>query len=107
MAKDKSPTSAPTCASCKCEIGQAAGKIPFFVDDHANVDGEKAKHEAFCPTCFVYVRAPREGGRWMQGYFIPIKCAGCGLTSVSIGQVSCMQCGSGSVIALPPAPGVV
>ncbi len=107
MASSKqTATALMKCASCKCEVGKEAGKIPFLVDDHANVDGEKAKHEPFCPTCFVYVRSPREANRWPPGYFVPLHCGKCGLESVAMGQDACMQCGSRIVVVLPPQPNV-
>lgn len=111
MAKTKAEnlgtsTQLPTCASCKRDVGVEAGQVPFFVDDCASTSGEKAKHEAFCPTCFVYVRSPREPGRFPPGVFVPMKCARCGLSSVAVGSLSCMQCSSRHVVLLPPEPGV-
>lgn len=99
-------TSLPQCASCKCDVGKEVGKIPFFCDDGAHTE-DGVKHEAFCPTCFVYVRALREQKRFMPGMFVPIKCANCGLESVSVGTDTCMQCRSARVIVLPPVPGVM
>jgi hypothetical protein len=106
MAKDKIATSLPKCASCKCDVGAEVGIIPFFVDDCARESSEKAKHEAFCPRCFVYVRSPREPDRFRPGTFLPVACAKCGKQSVAIGSDSCMQCGSRNVVMLPPQPGV-
>lgn len=100
-----SVTSLPACISCGCEVGKEAGKIPFFCDD--GDAGEQSKYEAFCPTCFVYVRSLREPARFIPGRYVPIKCAGCGLTSVAIGVDSCMQCRSSNVLVLPPVVGVV
>lgn len=108
MAKNqnhKTATSLPTCVSCKRDVGVEAGCVPFNVDDHASLAGDH--HECFCPTCFVYVRSPREPDRWRPGCFVPIKCGGCGLESVAIGQDSCLQCGSRSVVILLPKLGVV
>lgn len=105
-AQQQTATSLPRCASCKCDVGTEAGKVPFNVDDSATTSGEAAKHECFCPTCFVYVRSPREPDRWKPGQFVPIKCGTCGLESVAIGQDTCMQCGSRSVVVLPPKPGI-
>lgn len=99
-------TSLAQCAACKCDVGKEAGKIPFFVDDSASTTGERAKHEAFCPQDFVYVRSPREPERWRPGQFVPVKCSSCGLESVSIGRGSCMQCGSRAVVVLGPKAGV-
>lgn len=98
--------SLPRCAACKREVGAKAGCIPFNVDDSASTSGERAKHECFCPRCFVYVRSPREPERWRPGCFIPIRCAACTLESVAIGQVACMQCRSPNVVVLPPQIGV-
>jgi len=103
----RTSTSLPTCASCKCDVGKEAGKIPFNVDDSASTPGDRARHECFCPQCFVYVRSPREPDRWRPGCFAAIKCARCKLESVAIGQPACIQCGSPAVILLPPKPGVV
>jgi hypothetical protein len=103
----RTSTSLPSCASCKCDVGEEAGRIPFHVDDSASTPGDRAKHECFCPTCFVYVRSPREPERWRPGFFVPIRCTNCKLESVSIGQDACMQCGSRIVVVLPPKPGVV
>lgn len=105
--QQQTATSLPTCVSCKREVGEEAGCIPFNVDDSATTQTEKAKHECFCPTCFVYVRSPREPERWRPGCFVPIKCGGCGLESASIGRKACMYCGSRAVVVLPPVPGVV
>lgn len=98
-----SATSLPTCASCGCDVGVEAGKIPFFVDDSARGGGT---HEPFCATCFVYVRAPREPQRYVAGNFIALKCVKCGLESVGVGLPACLQCRSTRVIVLPPEPGV-
>lgn len=111
MAKDKrentgSATSLPQCKSCKRDLGKETGCLPFFVDDSASTPGETAKHEAFCPTCFVYVRSPREPRRFVPGSFIPVKCTKCGLSSVSCGSITCGQCGSRNIIVLPPQPGI-
>lgn len=108
-AQQQTATHLPTCAACKCDVGKEAGCIPWNVDDSATTAGEKAKHETFCPQCFVFVRAPRESGRWMQGAFAPIKCMGCGLESVTmgLGNPQCMQCNSRTVVLLGPKPGVV
>jgi len=103
MARGKIETTATSlarCASCGCDVGKETGTIPFFCDD-----GDK--HEAFCPTCFVYVRSLREGSRFVPGTFVPVHCGACGMSSVSVGQASCMQCRSSRVIVLPPVPGVV
>lgn len=105
--QQQTASSLPSCASCGREVGKEAGCIPFHVDDSATTGTEKAKHECFCPTCFVYVRSPREPSRWRPGCFLALKCGKCGLESVAIGQDSCMQCGSRSVVMLPPKPGVV
>lgn len=104
-ASEGSATASPTCASCKREVGKEAGVIPFFCDDGGGGDG--SKHEAFCPTCFVYVRALREQGRFAPGLFAAIHCARCGLDSVAIGENKCGQCRSLHVVVLPPVPGVV
>lgn len=107
MAKSQqTQTALPTCASCKRQVGKEAGSVAFNVDDSASTSGEKAKHECFCPTCFVYVRSPREPERFTPGFYVPVKCTACGLASVSIGQPGCMQCGSRIVIVMPPSPGV-
>lgn len=106
MAKEKIATSLPKCASCKKDVGVEVGIAPFFVDASASTPGEKAKHEAFCPTCFVYVRSPREPQRFMPGMYVPVKCAKCGLTTVAIGSDACGQCGSRHVVMLPPVLGV-
>lgn len=107
MARTKVATSLPTCASCGCDVGAEVGVLPFFVDDCESATGETARHEAFCPRCFVYVRSPREPRRFQPGTFVPIYCTGCRKDSVSIGQNGCMQCGSASVVVMPPQPGVV
>lgn len=106
MAKNgQTATSLSTCASCACDVGKEAKKVPFFVDDGGNA-GEKSKTEAFCPACFVYVRAPKEPMRFRAGTFIPIRCKSCGLDSVSIGVDTCMQCGKPHIdILAPPAAG--
>lgn len=93
-------TSLPECASCKRPVGKEVGVIPFFCDDGA-------KHEAFCPQCFVYVRAVREGARFAAGTFLPICCATCSLQSVAIGADVCGQCRSRSIVVMPPRVGVV
>lgn len=98
-----SATSLPSCASCGCDVGKEAGKIPFFVDDSATGGGT---HEPFCARCFVYVRSPREPQRFRPGTFIPLKCCKCGLESVGVGLPACIQCRSVHVIVLPPEPGV-
>src|SRR5579859_7766014 len=100
--KDKSPTSLPSCVSCACELGVEVKVLPFFVDDCATARGDDgaAKHEPFCPQCFVYVRSPREPERFMPGAFAAIKCGKCGLTSVAPGHVICGQCRSRNVVML-------
>lgn len=116
MAKNQNQqtaTSQATCASCKRDVGIAAGRLPFNVDDSASTSGEAAKHEAFCPQCFVYVRSPREPERWRPGCFVPIRCSSvrcAGLESVTVhvseeGRPVCMQCGSGTALVLPPKLG--
>lgn len=99
-----SATSLPQCASCKRLVGKEAGVIPFFCDDGGG--GAGSKHEAFCPQCFVYVRALREQGRFRPGMFAAVKCTACSLESVAIGELACGQCRSPRVIELPPAFGV-
>jgi hypothetical protein len=99
-----SATSLPVCASCKKDVGKEAGVIPFFCDDGGG--GAGAKHEAFCPQCFVYVRSLREAGRFRPGMFVPIRCSSCKLESVAIGADECGQCRSRNVIVLPPVAGV-
>jgi hypothetical protein len=100
-----SATSLPQCASCARDVGKEVGVIPFFCDDGGG--GAGSKHEAFCPQCFVYVRALRETHRFMPGTFVPIRCASCALESVSVGSDTCGQCRSRSVVVLPPVVGVV
>lgn len=107
QAQQQTKTALPSCASCKRDVGKEVGRIPFNVDDSASTSGEKARHECFCPACFVYVRSPREPQRWKPGCFVAVKCANCKLESVSVGVGSCMQCGSRAVVALPPVPGAV
>jgi hypothetical protein len=85
----------PACASCKCDLGAV---VPFSVND-----GDGGKYESFCPRCFVYVRAPKEPHRFYQGGFTAVSCAGCDKQSVAVGAVACGQCGSRSVVILPPA----
>ncbi len=103
---EQTATSLPQCASCKRDVGAEAGRLPFFVDDCASEPGEKAKHEAFCPQCFVYVRSPREPHRFRPGTFVPLRCAKCKLESVAIGSDFCGNCGARTVILLPPLPNV-
>lgn len=106
MASSKqTAASLATCASCKCDVGKEAGKVPFFVDDGGN-DGEKAKTEAFCPHCFVYVRGPKEPERFRTGTFIPLFCRACRLKSVSVGVDHCQQCQSPHVELILPEKGV-
>ena len=105
----RTKTSLPACASCKCDVGKEAGKLPFNVDDSASTSGEKAKHECFCPTCFVYVRSPREPARWRPGFFIAFRCPGCGIEDVAIGRDTCLNCRARFTEKdiLLPRPGVV
>lgn len=122
MPKAGSKTSLPECASCGCELGVEAGVLPFFVDDCAREPGEKVKHEAFCPRCFVYIRAQKESERFRVGGFAAAKCLGkCKLETVIVGPAEpvvvrvdgvpvmvmsplmpCGQCGSRHLAALPP-----
>ncbi len=97
-------TSLPHCASCACDVGKEAGKIPFNCDDGGG--GAGSKHEAFCPRCFVHVRALREQDRFRPGMFAAVKCTACGLETVAIGVVACGHCRSPRVIELPAVFGV-
>lgn len=97
MAKsDAAKYTGPTCCACRREIGVAAKVTPFSVND-----GEGGPYESFCPTCFVFARAPLEPHRFHQGAFVPVKCGACGVESVAIGQDACGQCGSRTVVVLP------
>lgn len=122
MPREKNPTSLPTCAACKRELGAEVGVLPIFVDDCARTPGEQVKHEAFCPRCFVYVRAPKEPERFKPGGHAAAKCLGkCGHEQVIHGPAEavvvridnvpmmvmsplmpCGQCGSRNLAALPP-----
>lgn len=98
-------TSRPECASCKRELGKEAGCLPFFCDDGGG--GAGSKHEAFCPQCFVYVRALREQNRFRPGMFAAVSCSKCRCSSVAVGELRCGGCGNTSgLIELPPAFGV-
>jgi len=93
------------CVNCHRQLGIAADPpiIPHFLQD----DG---KTEAWCPVCFVKVRAHKEtmhhGGprfaadfhakRLPQGMMRAIKCGNpkCGVECLAHGHTGCSQCGS-------------
>lgn len=101
-----------TCVSCKRQLGISVGIIPHYIHDGGGATkwGE-GKLEAWCPTCFVFVRAhretmehggPRHAPHWhddpslTQGMMRAIKCLSCGNESLAHGHTGCLQC--------PPPP---
>lgn len=94
---EKSAATAVACANCKQPLGDAAKRAPVFVRD----DG--GGQEAFCPRCFVGVRAPMEPRRFAVRSIASVQCSLCGWESVDFGQGRCAQCGSRFIVVLPPA----
>lgn len=99
----QSPTTAASCCACGCPLGIEAKELPFRVPEDNGEGG--GKYEIFCPQDFVYLRGPRDP-RWHDairlGQILPIRCGGCGLTTVAFGRRACSHCGSRSVVLLTP-----
>jgi hypothetical protein len=112
-----------TCVNCHRQLGIAVGVIPHFIKDGGGELGpDEGKTEAWCPVCFVKVRAHREtmdhGGPrfaadFSTGHRHPvhgrtpammraIKCANpkCGVESLAHGHLGCLQCGSRIFVVL-------
>jgi len=83
------------CKNCKTPLGDASKRAPAHVDD-----GHGGEREAFCPRCFVHVRAPLEPERYASDALTPLSCVACGWESVAIGAPRCAQCWSTLVVAL-------
>lgn len=101
MASQKGPPRSE-CCNCKTLLGVPAKVLPFTVSEDGGAGGGKA--EVFCPQCFVYKRAALDPVRFTPGAYAPIHCTICGLQSVAIGDLKCMQCRRHSVVVLPPKP---
>jgi len=86
--------------SCKQPIGDAPKRAAVYVTDEAG------GHEAWCPCCWVGVRAPMEPGRFAARHHAAVHCSLCGWESVDFGQHRCGQCGSRFITALPPTRSV-
>lgn len=94
MAK-KSPDPPLSCCSCKRPVGAGSKQVPVFVDD------DSGPHRPWCPTCFVFRRAPMEPGRWRE--VLPVQCGACGSTSTAFGIATCGSCSSRRVIIIVPS----
>lgn len=97
--KAKSPNA---CCNCSKSVGDAAKVMSVSV---LPADGE-GELETWCPTCFVYHRAPLEQDRW--GVIFAAKCGRCGVESLLHGHANaCSYCRSSAVVLLPPNPSVI
>lgn len=87
------------CCNCHCPVGSGPKVLPVSVDKNDDED-----RETWCPTCFVYHRAPLEPGRWPA--IAPLQCLACGTTCLTFGPMRCTSCKSVNVLIVAPASAV-
>lgn len=89
------------CKNCHCPVGEReTGESPRVLP--FRVDQGQSDWETFCPSCFVYLRAPKEPNRFTRGAYAPVHCCACQWDSVATGLLKCVLCGSRHVIVVGP-----
>lgn len=92
------------CKYCATPVGEAVKVQPQNVDD-----------DIFCPTCFVWHRAPAEPNRFHAAGVSSVHCNGCGWDSVSFasgpgvpgGRRTCGHCRSTGALDIRPTTAAI
>lgn len=96
-----SESSLHECKNCGQPVGEKTKIVPVFINGDPK-DGP----EAWCPRCFVHIRAEREPERYRSGTFRAVYCHKCGQETLNThdSYAMCGQCHCTAVNVLGPVP---